>query len=411
MQSFNPVLAQRHTRSPKHQFAVESRHWEIQPVLLAPVLPGETLNGLTIQSRVVTPPLNSRVVGSWLEYYIFYVPFRLMPSAANLVAMFIDPSTGLSATAAAPSNYYNGTGFNFITECLQVVTQEWFRREGEVWSSFVIRANRPAASVGMDNFLQSLIDATVLPTGGATASLTNLDDLERARIVLNYRRELAMMGADGGAIDYEEILAAYGASLRAAKKRERPELIRYIRDWTYPSNTVDPATGVPTTACSWAIADRADKNRAFNEPGFIFGVQVVRPKVYFTRQTSFASAMLNIAQMWLPPVMEGEGLERSLREFGPTAGPLAQASGGFTNNYWLDVRDLYNYGDQYLDATAAEVNGIALPAAGAIDGDGSGRYATDAMGNDLLTTAAADALIVSDGTVQLRIKTRHVDPS
>lgn len=407
MPSFSPMLADRHTRSPKHTFAVEVAPWEIQPVFIAPVLPGETLSGLTIQSRVVTPPIESRVVGWWLEYFIFYVPFRQMPSTANLVAMFVDPSTSLSASAAKPSTYYNGSGFDYVSECLQVVTQEWFRREGESWSAFTIRANRPAASVNKDDFGESLIDDTVLPDGGAIAGM-NVDDLDRARQLVEYRRQLIMSGADGGQIDYEEILAQYGASIRALKRRDRPELIRYIRDWTYPVNTVEPTTGTPTTAASWAISDRADKSRKFNEPGFIFGVQVVRPKVYFTNQTGFASSMLINARNWLPPAFDdaGDGLERGLILRAATAGPYGKASGGFTNPYWLDARDLFNYGDQYIDvATPAKFNGIALPAAGAL----SYRYATNAMANTLIVTD--DQLVYGDGNVQLRIKTRAVEPS
>lgn len=332
MPSFNPMLADRHTRSPRHNFAVEQHLWEIQPFLLAPVLPGETLNGLTIQSRCVTPPVKSRVVGWWLEYYIFYVPFRLMPDAANLVAMFVDPTVTLSPTAASASAYYDGRGYNWVAQCLQVVTQEWFRREGETWSGFTIRANRPAASHNIENLMESLIDNTVLPDGGASPG--TLDDLERARIVMEYRRQLRLMGGDGGQMDYEEVLNSYGASLRKAKERDRPELIRYIRDWTYPTNTVEPTTGVPTTAASWAIADKADKNRRFNEPGFIFGVSVVRPKVYFSNQTGNGSTMLDRAQRWLPPLMEGEGLERSLAEFTNAQGPYGKSAGGFTNGYW-----------------------------------------------------------------------------
>jgi len=404
MNTFNPMLADRRTRSPKHNFAVEFRPWEIQPILIAPVLPGETLNGFTLQSRAVTTPIKSRVVGWWLEYFFFYVPFRQMPSAANLVAMFVDPTVTLSPSSAAAHRYYDGRGYDFVTECLQVVTQEWFRREGESWSSFTIRANRPAASVNKDDFGESLVDNTVLPSGGAIAGM-NVDDLDRARMVLEYRRQLATMGADGGAIDYEEVLATYGASLRAAKRRDRPELIRYIRDWSYPVNTVEPTTGVPTTAVSWAITDRADKNRRFNEPGFIFGVQVMRPKVYFNRQSGNGSTMLDRAQRWLPPVMDETGAERSLAEFASTEGPYGRASSGFTNGYWLDIRDLFNYGDQYLDCTDAEANGIAMPAAGSPQL----RYATETMADGLQATA--DLLSVADGSVQLRFKTRGVEAS
>lgn len=400
---FNPALAERHTRSPSHNFYVEPDLWEIQPVCAIPVLPGETMTSLTLQSRVVTPPVKSRTVGWWLEYYFFFVPFRLMPDSANLIAMFVDPTVTLTPTAASARDYYSGLGYNFIAQCLQVVTQEWFRREGETWSSFVIRTGRPAAYHGLDRLDDSLIDTTVLPDGGAIAG--NVDDLDRARMVLEYRRQLKMMGSDGGSVDYEEVIASYGASLRKAAARDRPELLRYIRDWTYPVNTVEPTTGVPTTAASWAISDRADKNRAFNEPGFIFGVQCVRPKIYFANQTNFGGSMLDRFQRWLPPNMDEAGMERSLAEFTAAQGPFGKAAGGFTNGYWLDVRDLFNYGDQFLDGVAANANSLAMPPAGAINT----RYTTQAMADSLKVNTGS--LVQCDGNVSVRIKTRTVDAS
>jgi len=396
-------VGDRHSRKPKHNFYVEPHIWEIQPVLLAPVLPGETLKRLTIQSRCVTPPLKSKTVGWWLEYYIFYVPFRQMPDAANLIAMFVDPSSTLSATAAAANRYYDGRGYDFTTQCLQVVTQEWFRREGELWSSSTIRTNRPAASHGLDTLGDSLIDVTALPDGGALAG--NLDDVSRAKMVLDYRRQLQVMGASGGDVDYEEILSTYGVSLRQAKERDRPELLRYIREWTYPTNTVEPTTGVPTTAASWAISDRATKKRAFKEPGFIFGVQCIRPKIYFANQTGNGSAMLDRAQRWLPPVMDDTGMERSLAEFTTTQGPYGKSAGGFAAGYWLDVRDLFNYGDQYIDyGTAANANSVALPTTAQVL-----RYGTQTIANTMLVTA--DTLTQCDGNIALDIATRHVEPS
>lgn len=396
--------ASRHMRRPKHNFYVEPHLWEIQPCLIAPVLPGESLKRLTIQSRVVTPPLKAKTVGLWLEYYFFYVPFRLMPDSANLVAMFVDPSSTLSASAAAASNYYDGRGYNFTAQCLEVVTREWFRRDGESWSAFVIRTGRPAASTGIDTLGDSLIDSTVLTDGGAIAGM-NVDDLDRAKMVMEYRRQLRLSGAGGGPSDYEEIVASYGASLRIAKERDRPELIRYIREWTYPTNTVEPTTGVPTTAASWAISDRATKRRAFNEPGFVFGVQCIRPKIYHANQTSFGAAMLDRAQRWLPPVMDETGMERSLAEFTNTQGPYGKSASGFTNGYWLDVQDLFNYGDQYIDyGTAANANAVALPTTAQ-----QLRYATLAMANDLVVTTGS--LSQCDGNISMEIATRHVSPS
>lgn len=393
----------RRIRRPKHNFFVEPHLWEIQPILVAPVLPGETLKRITLQSRCVTPPINSKTVGWWLEYYLFYITFRQMPDAANLIAMFIDPSTTLAPTAAAAHRYYDGRGYDFTSQCLQVVTQEWFRREGESWSGFTIRANRPAASVGLDHLGDSLIDTTLLPDGGALAG--NVDDLSRAKMVLDYRRMLEMMGGGGEQVDYEEVVAMYGASLRINKERDRPELLRYIRDWQYPSNTVEPTTGVPTSAVSWAVSDRATKRRAFKEPGIIFGVQVIRPKIYFNNQTGHGATMLDRAQRWLPPAMDDTGMERSLAEFTSAQGPYGKAAGGFANGYWLDVRDLFNHGDQYIDDSSVDYsNAVALPTT-----TQEIRYGTQAIANAVLVTD--DTLTQCDGNVQLEIQTRHVEAS
>lgn len=393
----------RRTRRPKHNFFVEPHVWEIQPILVAPVLPGETLKRITLQSRCVTPPVNSKTVGWWLEYYLFYITFRQMPDAANLIAMFIDPNTTLSATAAAAHRYYDGRGYDFTSQCLQVVTQEWFRREGESWSGLTIRANRPAASVGLDHLGDSLIDTTLLPDGGAVSG--NIDDVSRAKMVLDYRRMLEMMGGGGEQVDYEEVVAMYGASLRINKERDRPELLRYIRDWQYPTNTVEPTTGVPTTAVSWAISDRATKRRAFKEPGIIFGCQVIRPKIYFNNQTGHGATMLDRAQRWLPPSMDDAGMERSLAEFTNAQGPYGKSAAGFSNGYWLDVRDLFNHGDQYIDDSNTDYsNAVALPTTAQ-----EIRYATQTIANSLLVTD--DTLTQCDGNVQLEIDTRHVESS
>lgn len=401
--TFAPALLDRHTRSPSHNFYVEQDFWEIQPVAIAPVLPGETLSHMALQARCVTPTIKSRTVGWWCEFYTFFVRFRQLPSAANLVAMQVDPSVTLSPSAASPSTYYTGLGFNYMSECLQVITQEWFRREGEVWSASVIRANRPAASINIDSLIDSLVDNTVLETGGAIAGM-NVDDLDRARMVLEYRRMLREMGSDGGAVDYEEVLASYGVSIQKAAQRDRPELVRYLRDWTYPTNTVEPSTGVPTTVASWAIADRADKPRRFDDFGFLVTVSCVRPKVYFSNQTSFGATMLDRAQRWLPPNMDEVGMERSLAEFLTTQGPYGKAAAGFTNGYWLDVRDLYNYGDQYIDGVAANANAIALPSVAQ-----NYRFATQAIADGLKGTAST--LCQMDGNISLQIKTRHVEKS
>ena len=67
---------QRKTRRPTHPFQVRHLPFQIQPFMIAPVLPGETLEFGNLQSRCVVDPIKSPFVGWWLEHYVFYVPLR-----------------------------------------------------------------------------------------------------------------------------------------------------------------------------------------------------------------------------------------------------------------------------------------------------------------------------------------------
>ena len=64
-----------------------------------------------------------------------------------------------------------------------------------------------------------------------------------------YQLERAMNYTE---MTYEEWLGTYGVSTQKERLNE-PELIRYIREWQYPSNTVEPSTGVPSSAVSWVV--------------------------------------------------------------------------------------------------------------------------------------------------------------
>ena len=71
------------TRGPRHSFNLRHRPFQIQPFLLAPVLPGETMKSLLLQSRAVTSPISNPLVGWWLEYYVFYVKHRDLDRASS----------------------------------------------------------------------------------------------------------------------------------------------------------------------------------------------------------------------------------------------------------------------------------------------------------------------------------------
>ena len=81
----------RKLRQPKHTWNVRHLPWAIQPICIAPVLPGETLTNLLMQSRAVSDPILDPICGWWLEYYFFYVKLQDLDARADLIEMIIDP--------------------------------------------------------------------------------------------------------------------------------------------------------------------------------------------------------------------------------------------------------------------------------------------------------------------------------
>ena len=409
-------------RRPRHTFQVEARPYEIQPFCIAPVLPGETLQHALLQVRAVSDPIKNPLIGWWLEHYLFYVKLTDLKDAAYFQALMLSATATLAGSAhvnlaAAPERYSNSvdaTSYDFTKACLERVVAEYFRDEDEVTA---LAPNNGASSSGdlwlarvdppgTDDWKQSLsldgTEETPDPMQGPTDPVWD-DYLEQWQKM----RELRLTN-----LTWEGWLESFGIKGVEVEKPQRPELLRYSKSWTYPSNTVDASTGVPTSAVSWSIAERADKKRFFKEPGFIFGVTVARPKVYFSAQVEVAAnTLMNSAYSWMAPVLR-ENPETSLRKFASTAGPLAGNVGA--NSYWVDVRDLLLYGDQFLNFSLAETdNGlVALP--GSALTKAAMRYPSNAMIEGLFTSASATGTkagrqIRQDGILALDVKGAQVD--
>jgi len=349
-----PVARQpRIPRRPTHTAFVRHVPWVIQPFLIAPVLPGETLKRLSLQARAVTAPIQNSIVGWWLEHYIFYVKHRDLADRDTLVTMMLDANADLSAMddAAKLNTYHKGTTTpDFVQMCLARVVETYFRNAGEAWNVSggttqlngnsedmpLATVNRPGWTDSM--LLKSAADDPTLVNEAGSGSLTaqELDTTMRAFLLLRQQNLTDMT--------YEDFLRTYGVSVPRAEELHVPELIRYSREWTYPTNTIDPTTGVPSSACSWGVRFQADKDRFFKEPGFIFGVTVARPKVYFRNQDGAAVQMMANPMAWLPAVMRDDP-QTSIIEVAEADGPLdAQVTG----DYLVDIRDLYLHGDQFI---------------------------------------------------------------
>jgi hypothetical protein len=367
VQNLKPVG--RVTRRPAHTFQLRSRPWAIQPFMIAPVLPGETLKNLLLQARVYSDPVASPLVGWWKEYFFFYVKLRDLDGRDDFSQMILTPGFDLSGYDAAANavTYHAGPGIDWVSQCLDRVTAEYFRDEGEA-VDIVTLDGLPLAAVNNSSWLDSAKLGSDVAADLEDDQLLGVDpDLpafmagwENHYAQWQHMRALKLTEAT-----FEDWLRSFGVSApKDQTETHKPELVRYVRDWTYPTDTVDSA-GDPASRVQWSIAERADKDRFFKEPGFLFGVTVTRAKVYMGNQTGAAVGMMNDAFSFLPAIMADE-VYTSLREFqvDPAGtGPLGVTPSGA---YWVDLRDLFLYGDQFSNfamLSAGDAGAVALPTA------------------------------------------------
>lgn len=360
-------LVQRVTRSPQHTFQVEHVPFDIQPFMIAPVLPGDTLKNVLLQSRVVTDPVKNPLIGWWIEHYLFYVKLTDLDDRDTFTALMLSTTANLSAgtfygTADNPALYFNpgtSSAYDFVGACLKRVTETYFRDDGESWTADTGTTGIPKAKTGRSDWLDSLVldgvESTPDDLRGTEPGY--VEDQSAAYQEMYDRMRMMRLTT----FTYEEWLRDQGIRGIQAEKPHRPELIRFSREWQYPSNTVNPADGTVASAVSWSIQERADKDRFFKEPGFVFGVTVARPKIYMSAQVLPAVSMLSDALSWLPAALR-ERPELSLRKFVDTDGPLRIGTTG-SKSYWVDIRDLFVYGDQFCNFALTETdNGlVALP--------------------------------------------------
>lgn len=412
--SIAPAYAatKRKMRRPQHTFQLQMRPWQIQPFMIAPVLPGETLKNLTLQDRIVSDPLKPamKLIGWWAEHFFFYVKHRdfLEPERAAMSGMMLDPAANMASYKVgaydAATYTFNG-GMDFVKFCLKTVVEAYFRDEGEAWDTKLIDGIPQAQIFGKGH--NNWTDSFTLNAAKRDRDVPvpdNMEDLDDAM-----QHWMALRDAGLVTMDYEDFIRTYGVKVRqdeASIELHRPELIRYLRDWTYPTNVVEPTTGVPTSAAAWSVTERADKDRFFAEPGFIFGVTVQRPKVYMGRLYGAMVGGMDDVYTWLPAVLQ-DHYEMAFKHFAEGAGPAYNTAA--TGGYWVDIRDLFIHGDQFSNYNVEYTNS---PAALTVPDPTTGnvRYAADADIDEMFAGVTDPVRrIRHDGVVSLGILGRQED--
>lgn len=401
----------RRMRRPTHPFHLRVQPFQIVPCMIAPVLPGESLDHFLLQARVVTDPIKNPLIGWWCEYYFFYVKLRDLTERVKaekvLLDISYDPLTdGLAEAGAAAAYYKVANSINWLKKCVDRIVDAYFRVDGESTGISGL-GSYYGASINNTSWLQSAMDETTITFDTGTNVDLNLDTTittAEIRTAMQTYEWLRLYQAT--TLSFDEYLAAAGIKV-PTEELHRPLLLRYVKEWQYPSNTVEPTTGVPSSAVSWSIADRADKKRFIKEPGFIVGVTVIRPKVYMINQVATATMMLKNVLSWLPAPMQGDPMT-SLQKMDNLNTTLAGGPLGTTptNDYYVDMKDLFLYGEQFSNVAPMDstMNGVALPDAALND-----RYPTLAMIDTLFKAAAPANQVRMDGIVSLGIDSLIVD--
>lgn len=419
-------------RKPSHPFHLRNRPFQIQPFAIAPVLPGETLENALLQARVVTDPIKNPLIGWWHEFYLFYIPLRAIPSASTYPStdenvgtiaqpttienMLLDMAAPLADNMATSLPNYGllaDGGFDWVKECLQLIVENYFRDTDE--GNVATLDGLYQSKIVGNNWSQSVTGETVITALDQTVDVNATptpDNFSVEEMDTKYRTWLLLTAQQMTEKTFDEYLGDFGVRV-PQRDQLKPELIRFVREWTYPANTIDPTNGTPRSACSWSITERADKKRFFREPGFIFGVTTTRPKVYMSNQTTNAASMLNNCLSWLPAMMKDQ-VSSSLKLLQEDTGPLGNRlfNGTAGQGYWVDMRDLFVHGDQFINFAVTETNAglVAVPAS--TTNNNAMFYAPDADIDALFVTPGTDsatAMVRQDGVLSLGIMGTQLD--
>ena len=179
--------------------------------------------------------------------------------------------------ADVPWSYTPKGGVDFVAAAVKRIVEEYFRDEGETSQSAVID-NVPIAQIygrGQNDWSMRL---TLAPDYEDRRQPLDVDgdgeiyvnEIERA-----YTEWAAAYDAGLIQMDYEDWMRTYGVQSTLPNidrvDYHRPELLFYNREFSYPTNTVEPTTGVPATAVGWRTAKQFKRIGCFRSPAGLSG--------------------------------------------------------------------------------------------------------------------------------------------
>jgi len=386
----------RTTRTPNFPIAGTIQPQGVYPLCAVPVLPGETLTRMQTRIRLISKPIAHPLVGSWYEGWMFYVKLTDLDRALGEMFIRDDVSTDGHTAAATKARFFTTAGqIDWVQKCYDRIIEAYFVNEGETAPTIdgVAMAKLQNMWWGQNLVFQEVGQD---PAEEMQELQDGLDPYQMAR----------MMGMSE--LTYEQYLKQYGVQT-VKTEIGKPEVLRYWRSWTQPTNAIDPATGAPSSALAWSEDIKAEKDIYFREPGFLVCLQTVRPKFYLPQLTSSMVGELWGFSDWFPA--------HQLKQTGYGVKPLSSLDGLFQNvngdaarNLWYDRSDFLSHGEQFVNdwtdgPRLPTANGISF-AADATRSQQRGEYPlpTDIDGLFKSSATRADKIVYYEGICQMTIR-------
>ncbi len=329
-------------RRPNFPIAGAMKPFGLYPIMCHPVLPGETLKSAKSKWTVISQPLVNPFVGAWLESWFFYV--KLTDLDRDLGEMFISDSmstSGWTAPGARARYFVWSGGIDWIRRCTERVHDAYFISEGEVAKSFA-SPETSIRQIKLNN--RSWYQNLMFEPTEVALDTTGERDHDAQMTAWQMVQQMQMTE-----LSYESYLEQYGVTSMRLGIGE-PEILRFTRSWTKPTNIIDPTDGSPSSAWVWNDEMTLEKDKRFEEPGFILQLAAVRPKMYQRGQAYSSVANLWGFSDWYPAYNLADpaaGIKRIGTDDPVFVTDLNAAEGEVQLLY--DARDLLSHGEQFVN--------------------------------------------------------------
>lgn len=390
-------------RRPNFPIAGTMKPFGLYPIMCHPVLPGETLKSSKMKWSVISQPLANPFGGAWLESWVFYV--KLTDLDRDLGQMFISDtySTDGWLNTGARDHFFTGLNqIDWIRKCVDRVRDAFFSDEDQTAPNLGgVHQNIPMMKMNTRSWYQNLMFEP------AEVALDTTGERDHTEQMSAYQMLTQMQLTE---LTYEKYLEQYGVQSMNLGIGE-PEILRYNRSWTKPVNHVNPINGTPSSAWVWNDEMNIEKDKRFEEPGFVIMMAGIRPKMFQKRILYSMVGNLWGFTDWYPAYNltdPAAGVRRIGTDDIVFETDINAAEGEVQLLY--DHRDLLNHGEQFVNDWTnnpyphpASNRMSTIAAAAEVDIRGEYAAVVDIEALFLNSSGESDYLCQYDGIVGLTI--------